>query len=286
MSETSSIGREMESADKNTRVQPERPNHMNPQLWEKVTALRRESLRAFTGDGAYFFETLERFSAPQKKQTIEEINAFHSDPKRLGIALANVKRQIAAWLYAFDSKNAPWLASESKDQFVQSAALRYSILRMIYTSDSGVAAVNVYTERVAQQAGYQLDMFRANHVRLRPPLRAFSWRLREYSPSGDYVARVAAEIRPLADPLRAIAFRHAMKTGDRTGYEDGDLFNAYSYLDRERARTAFEPAPELIEKEHEILINNIQRLFDAGRRFSGSQIEQDEFKDRRPALSL
>ena|ERR1700722_7534280 len=271
------------SVERSLPVTPERPKHLHPHLWEKVVTLRSYANGPFSGTLEDFHYIHERL----RNRTTTQFNVALIDPKKIELAIADARKQSAAHYAAFDFHTLPWRTADSKDQFVQSMALRYSMLRMLYKSDHGVAAVNLFTERMAEQANYRLDMFQANHVRLGPPARSFSSHLREYSPSHDYVARVAGEIRPRADPLRAIAFRHAMKTGDRLGYyEDGDLFNAYSYLDRARERTVIEPAPELIEREHQLLKDRIQRLFDEGRRFTGSRIYLDDFKDQRPALSL
>ena len=262
-----------------------RPNTVSPQLWQKVLALRNEPRPTLSGEGGYLYEIARRLSPPQRKQPIE-IRAFDDDPKRLEVSLANARNQNAALSYAFEFKESPWLNRESKDQFVQSLARRYSILRMLHTGPVTVAAINVYTERMAEAAGYQLDIFQANEHHLRPPPRALSWLHREYMPRSDYVARVSNEVRQIAEPIRAVAFRHAMKTGDRSGYMDGDLYNALSYLDQERARRITEPVPELIEREHQLLVKRVQGILDSGRRFTESQIQVDYFKDLRPAMSL
>jgi hypothetical protein len=247
----------------------ERPTHIAPATWEKVAQLRKDPLLPYTATAEYFGRIQERLK-PFEFPKDFVVNSSQWDSARQERALNSMLEHMNARFRYFDTHVMMEGAVKSKDAFVQDMAQNYAALRMLYPS--GELAANLFGELLAHGTGYQVDLFKANYLNLRPPIQAFSSHVRRFEVSTNYVSRVAREIDPVATPLRAVAFRHAMKTGDRSHYWDGDLANAYYAADRAREEAdKRNSSPVAANREVSRVVQRIQHALDTGRPFDVGQ---------------
>jgi hypothetical protein len=243
----------------------ERPKHIDPTMWEKVTQLRKDPLLPYAATAEYLDRIRERLR-PFEFATHSDVNSSQRDSARQERAVNSMLKHMNARFKYFDTHLMMEGTVKPKDAFVQDMAQSYAALRMIYPTSE--LAANLFGELLAHGAGYQVDLFKANFLNLRPPIQAFSSHDRRFEVTANYVARVASEISPVATPLRAVAFRHAMKTGNRSYYWDGDLANAYYAADRARERAdTGNSSPVAADQEFSRVVQRIQHALESGRAF-------------------
>jgi hypothetical protein len=252
----------------------ERPKHIDPATWEKVSQLRDRPLLPYTATAEYLGRIQERLK-PYEFPKDSDLSRSQGNPERQKTVVNTMLKYFIERYKYLDSHIMMPGAVTSKEAFVQDISHNYMALRMLYPSGAGALASNLFGELLAHGAGYHLDLFKANFAKLTPPIEALSLHARLFEATSDYVTRVANEIRPLSTPLRAVAFRHAIKTGDRSHYWDGDLVNAYYAADRarEQADRRFK-SPVAANREVARVVRSIQHSLDSGRPFNPAQAHE------------